>query len=89
PRPPPPPPPPPPPGFFLLYLGVCAPPHKTPPPRGGGAPPPPRPLPGSLPVADGLASQDRYAERVSPRRSASRYWLRSRAVSLAPATLSR
>ncbi len=43
----------------------------------------------ALPVADGLASQDRYAERVSPRRSASRYWLRSRAVSLAPATLSR
>ncbi len=44
---------------------------------------------GRLAPADGLASQDRYAERVSPRRSASRYWLRSRAVSLAPATLSR
>ncbi|RZI89025.1 MAG: hypothetical protein EOP15_09430 [Pseudomonas sp.] len=42
------------------------------------------------PLAVHVAHQDdRYEDRVRPNRSASRYWVRSRAVILALATLSR
>jgi len=44
---------------------------------------------GPVSVSQQACQEDRYEDRVSPRRSASRYWVRSRGLILALATLSR